>query len=414
MNRRSQSESENPTSGNATVDAPSVEEIVKLVENQLDPKRAARYRNGDRVGLCVTPIYEVVRVGTNTVPLALATGNRHAAVYVRVSMEQQVEDGYSIGDQIVRGIQVCLGHGEAFAVYSDAGLGGGLPYDDPELIRRLAEAKAEYYRDAFESILLGPYAPYTEQDKESARRYLQDKLVAELRDFNIDDQIDTDQFRAGMYRPALTVAMERLPRIHKFLAGDLSRIARSQYLLADICEKMDRHKVQIVGTIESLDYLQKRGLGERTLAFVLSVAAEQRLREVRRHSLRGIVAALQAGKPTGHLPHWLERDPEGRATLTNNGQEAQVIRKAADDLVSGKASLIQIARGLHESGVPTAGGGRSWSKRAVHFILKNESLVGVHRQFGIPWRILPPVLTQAEFDAVQTRMTARRGDFPVY
>jgi DNA invertase Pin-like site-specific DNA recombinase len=68
---------------------------------------------------------------------------RYFAIYVRVSTEGQVDDGYSIEDQIRRGIAYALQKGWAFRIFSDASLSGGLPINRASLIRDLAAIKAQ-------------------------------------------------------------------------------------------------------------------------------------------------------------------------------------------------------------------------------------------------------------------------------
>ena len=140
----------------------TIAQVIELALG-LDPRRALRYTNGDQARLCTTDVISsLIDEGGQTVPLQ-RIGGKYGARYVRVSTIGQAEDGYSAEDQIRRGVEYFLRHRQAFRIFSDASLSGGLPIYEPNLIRKLAIAKAARYEKVFISIFL--YEQYLRQNE---------------------------------------------------------------------------------------------------------------------------------------------------------------------------------------------------------------------------------------------------------
>src|SRR5947209_6124445 len=113
------------------MEALTVKQITQIGQ-ALDPQAAAGRINGSRKNLCTSPLITAIDDNGTIIPLQLIAG-KHAAIYVRVSTDIQVRrkgskdknslpDGYSVQDQIQRGISICKQRGWAFRIYSDAGM----------------------------------------------------------------------------------------------------------------------------------------------------------------------------------------------------------------------------------------------------------------------------------------------------
>ena len=181
-----------PAAGGLALDGLTME---RLIDHCLRMRPDEAARKGDST-LCVTPLITRLIVDGQVHVLALEQG-RWGALEVRVSSDpqrsalfQQIkeqlqnrehlqvtdappdpeavgggtgksrrrravkQDGYSEEEQIVRGIRHFVRAGQAFRIYSDAGVTGEYPNNDPALIRRLLDKKAVRYERIFRKTLL--------------------------------------------------------------------------------------------------------------------------------------------------------------------------------------------------------------------------------------------------------------------
>lgn len=335
------------TSGPPTV--PTLERITEISLG-LDPRRALRYSNGDQARLCTTDVFtHVVDQDGREIELHREAG-KYGAVYVRVSTVGQAEDGYSAEDQVRRGVEHFLRHRQAFRIFSDASLSGGLAINEPTLIRKLAISKAARYEKVFSGLFLYEHSRFTEEQRAGLRAYLEAQKAEILRGVNLDPELTVSQplldgFTAK-YRPALTLLFQSLRQVHTVAVSDLPRLCRSQLLFTELTERLGAHKVGVVGFIESLDYLTRDDLG--ITAFVLSKLAEMRLREVLSGTLRGLAALLATGRPHGLLPFWLERDEAGFARVVEG--RADTARRMVDLYLGGGLGHGTIAKQLQREG----------------------------------------------------------------
>ena len=384
---------------------------VAALALDLDPRRALRYTNGDQARLCTTDVFtSLIDESGSVVALSHAEG-RYGALYVRVSTLGQAEDGYSADDQIRRGIEYFLRRRQAFRIFSDASLSGGLAINEPSLIRKLALAKATRYEKVFTSLFLYEQSRYTETQRIGLRAYLETQREEILRGVNLDPDLVASQplvegFTAK-YRPALTLLFQSLRQIHTIAVSDLSRVCRSQMLFAELTERLSFHKVGIVGFIESLEYISQDDLG--ITAFVLSKMAEMKLREVLSGTLRGLAALLHTGRPHGLLPFWLFRDERGFAQIKPD--LLPMVRRLVDLYLHEGLGQATIAKQMQREGYPPPRSG-TWSVRYVAYTLASPALIGKQIVFGVEWSVLPPVISPQEWDAIQAKLHQRREDYP--
>lgn len=389
----------------------TINEVTALALD-LEPRRALRYTNGDQARLCTTDVFTCLIDERGDAVELSHVGGRYGALYVRVSTLGQAEDGYGADDQIRRGIEHFLRHRQAFRIFSDASLSGGLAINEPSLIRKLALAKAARYEKVFTSLFLYEHSRFNEAERSGLQAYLAAQKEEILRGVNLDpDLVDAQPLVEGFtakYRPALTLLFQSLRQVHTIAVSDLSRLCRSQMLFAELTERLSFHKVGVVGFIESLDYIAQDDLG--ITAFVLSKMAEMKLREVLSSTLRGLAALLQTGRPHGLLPFWLFRDEGGFARA--RPEIVPVVRRLVDLYLHQNLGHGMIAKQMQREGhaAPRSG---SWSVRYVAYALANPALIGKQVVFGVEWNVLPPVIAPAEWDAVQAKLHRRKEEYPM-
>ena len=389
----------------------TIAQIIEIALS-LDPRKAVRYTNGDQARLCTTDVFtQVTDEAGQAVSLDRENG-KYGALYIRVSTLGQAEDGYSADDQIRRGIEHFLRHRQAFRVFSDASLSGGLAINEPNLIRKLAITKANRYEKVFSSLFLYEHSRYTEGQRRGLRAYLEAQKSEILRGVNLDpDLTDAQPLLDGYtakFRPALTLLFQSLRQIHTVAISDLSRLCRSQMLFAELTERLSFHQVGVVGFIESLDYITQDDLG--ITAFVLSKVAEMKLREVLSGTLRGLAALLSTGRPHGLLPFWLYRDEDGFARI--NEARVPAVRRLVDLYLNHGLGHGTIAKQLQREGqVPPRSA--TWSVRYVGYTLASPALIGKQVVFGVEWDVLPPLVSQEEWERLEDKLAGRKTEFPL-
>ena len=113
--------------------------LIHYVKTQLNPNRARLHRNGQRARHCSTGIITNIKLDDGTVVnLDRRSDGRVGAVYVRVSKPKQADyknqgDSFSPDFQIWNCAMYFITRGEAFVVFTDAGLSGADPIDNPEI-----------------------------------------------------------------------------------------------------------------------------------------------------------------------------------------------------------------------------------------------------------------------------------------
>ena len=427
---------------------------------RLQPAEAAASGNSQ---LCVTPLVTRLIVDGQTHTLRLRNG-RHGAGYTRVSgniqraagseasktrkkikqrtSTQQVvdgaggtgvstkpvgsADGYSEEEQLLRQIRYFVREGLAFKIYSDCGLTGEYPTNDPRLIRRLLDGKAERYRKIFERTLLDETSLLrrTPEQITSMRAYLamrvatiKDGLVTDdeySRDANADEGAvgdgDAPKKRGRprkqvFFRQAFTQLWCDIEAdlIDATAVSDRSRLCRSADLESEFLVLLSTHGTKLVGLIEDLSTLDVSDPLKKGFAYLIASVNEYRLEETAGHSFRGLLQLLESGHPHGRPPWWLVRDAEGRAV--EMPEYTRYARRTAELYLSG-LGVSAIETKLHKEGVVV--GGQPLTTRMIRYVLESEAVTGIHWQFGLAWDVFPRLLPEETVEELRQRRQERR------
>lgn len=431
----------------------TLEQLVQLCVRLQPAEAAAR---GDSA-LCVTPLITHLIVDGKVVELHLKNG-RWGAGYTRVSGEVQraaesaagkpkrkaghrrstqqvvdgdaasdragkakgVADGYSEEEQITRQIRHFLRKGLAFKIYSDCGLTGEFPTNDPRLIRRLLEGKAARYRKIYERTLLDETSLLRRTPREiaSMRDYLE-RRVATIKDGLVTDNEFADDgdgpegARRGPGRPrnrvyfrqAFTQLWEDIPSdlVCEVAVSDRSRLCRSADLESEFLVLLSAHGTRLIGLIEDLSTLDVSDPLKKGFAYLIASVNEYRLEETAGHSFRGLLQLLESGHPHGRPPWWLVRDAEGRAV--EMPEYVRYARRVADLYLAG-LGVSAIETRLHQEGVVV--GGQPLTTRMIRYVLESDATSGVHWQFGRAWEIFPRLLPEETVAELRERRQSRR------
>jgi DNA invertase Pin-like site-specific DNA recombinase len=437
-----------------------IDEIVAI-----QSLRAYGYRGlAAALDLCASPVYtEYLKDGE---PQRLTfRGGKYGAGYARVSTIGQRDDGWSIRDQVARIVDFYLAKGEAFRVFVDDAMSGSLPTDDPALITRMYAASARRYEDAYTAVFLHDTSEF-KSEHPALERWLsvyvdamrrgeaapdgaavmdvdvtwregaeedrgngdvspaasgEDELSGSGEGLTADDKPHSRRGRARKrfgYRPALTELMKavREGRIHTLVLTDLSRLARSQSLSAQLTEELDAGDIEVIGLIEKLDWIKNyRDFGGRVSASVLTLVAEYRLREVCVGSIRGIAQALIGGRPHGTLPHWLARQEDGSVVVVEERAEAirRIVAYALEHETLGYEALATRFNADPERfPAPTTRSPKirrrgRWHWKVVKDTLLSLALIGVQERFGRRWNVLPALIDDETYNRLLRRAAER-------
>ena len=435
----------------------TLDQLVQMCV-RLQPVEAAATGNS---ALCVTPLITHLIVDGKVVDLRLKD-SRWGAGYTRVSGEvqraaesaegkpkrkaghrrstQQVvdgdaashrtgkargaPDGYSEEEQLTRQIRHFARAGLAFKIYSDCGLTGEYPTNDPRLIRRLLEGKAARYRKIYEWTLLDETSLLrrTPQEIASMRDYLE-RRVATIKDglvtdneYAADAALEGTGDQAGprgpgrprnrvYFRQALTQLWADIVAdlVYEVAVSDRSRLCRSADLESEFLVLLSAHGTRMVGLIEDLSTLDVSDPLRKGYAYLIASVNEYRLEETAGHSFRGLLQLLESGHPHGRPPWWLVRDADGRAVEML--EYARYARRVAELYLSG-LGVSAIETRLHQEGVVV--GGQPLTTRMIRYVLQNEAVEGRHRQFGLVWDVYPRLLPEETVEELRQRRQERR------
>jgi uncharacterized protein YozE (UPF0346 family)/DNA invertase Pin-like site-specific DNA recombinase len=430
----------------------TLEQLVQLCVRLQPAEAAAR---GDSA-LCVTPLITHLIVDSKVVELCLR-GGRWGAGYTRVSGEvqraaasadtkvvkkvrhrkstQQVvdgqgtgrpakaagaADGYSEEEQLTRQIRHFVRVGLAFKLYSDCGLTGEYPCNDPRLIKRLLSGKAARYKKIYERTLLDETSLLrrTPEEIASMHAYLA-RRVATIQDGLVtDDEFADDGETSGsrarspgrprnkvFFRQAFTQLWRDIEAdcVHEVAVSDRSRLCRSADLESEFLVILHLHKTRLVGLIEDLSTLDVSDPLRKGYAYLIASVNEYRLEETAGHSFRGLLQLLESGHPHGRPPWWLVRDAESKAV--EMPEYARYARRVAELFLAG-LGVAAITTRLHSEGILV--GGQPLTTRMVRYVLENEAVEGRHLQFGLVWDLYPRLLSEETVREIRERRLARR------
>lgn len=218
---------------------------------------------------------------------------------------------------------------------------------------------------------------YIEQDKE-------------LREFEIKEFCDDGWSGSGMDRPGMNQLLEEVKKnqVHCIIVKDLSRFSRDYIELGTYLNQI----LPFMGVrfIAIGDHYDSREHGGSTIG--LDTAFKTLLYDLYSKDLSVKVKASYENKCAsgeyvfGQTPLGYGKSREIKNQVIVNEEEAAVVRQIFSLACQGKSST-EIARLLHENGVPTArqmrgikpignNGYGTWSSKGVRSILKNRFYLG--------------------------------------
>ncbi|MDX1931750.1 MAG: recombinase family protein [Capsulimonadales bacterium] len=358
-------------------------ELVRAVQTLMRPKMALTRMNGDRAALCVLgPILAITDERTGEiVHLQPDERGRFGALVDRVSSDDQrfksryrpslaeameeiaertnatddKSEGLSLPDldteaeavdreeiaelaqgdprfseavQIGKGVELFVRTGQCFFVFCDAGLPGGWPHYDPDLIRRMAEKRARRY-ERFHRTAVEPW-PDQREATDEYRRMRVEKYFAGVEKLEEHfalipaERRDARPRSAPKYRPALTILVDHIAAFSTVAVTELTRLVRSVDIQIALGEIFERHGVSVVGTLEAFSLSAEDSM-EQLKVLLLGHLAEDYISRLTRQVIMGQVAALQQGM-LYKLPRWLKRDGRGRVVADVRWME--VVRDA--------------------------------------------------------------------------------------
>ncbi len=434
---------------------------------RLQPEQAAQEKNS---ALCVTPLITRLIVDGEVVELKLLDG-RWGAGYPRVSDEIQraaasmetkrkgrkqaargrmgqvasdedngdndgesgsaedktvgrrrlsQPDGFSEEEQLLRQIRHFVRHKHAFKIYTDCGVTGEYPTDDPPLIARLLDAKAKRYRKIYERTLLDETSLLHRTDEEivSMRAYLANRTASILRGVP-DDHSDVPNYdevtgvtgvsdgqstqrgrprRAVYFRQAFTQLWRDIEHghVHAVAVSDRSRLCRAADLETEFLQLLDKKNTRLIGLIEDLSSLDVSDPLRRGLTYLIASVNEYRLEETAGHSFRGTLQLLESGHPCARIPWWMVRDRNGYARLVP--ERAELLRRIVAMSLSGMG-LTAISRRLYEEGVQVPG--ITLGTSTLAHALASDALIGIQNFYGLSWSVYPPVIDAATYEELR-------------
>jgi len=174
----------------------------------------------------------------------------------------------------------------------------------------------------------------------------------------------------------------------------------------------------------------------RLLQSVRGFVAEMESLKFKERSQRGIRARVEAGRPLPgqKAPFGYRWADDAKTRYELDPIEAPIARQIFDDILAGR-SFRSIANDLTLSGIPTPSGrANQWEVATLHYMLKHPIYTGrvvafrtrTQRNQGktrsvitpesnwiaLPEHVAPRLITEAEYNAIQTRLAHNRAVAP--
>jgi site-specific DNA recombinase len=236
----------------------------------------------------------------------------------------------------------------------------------------------------------------------------------------------TDDRRPEFQR-MMDAAAARPPMFDVILVHSFSRFFRDQFQLEFYVRHLAKNGVRLISITQDL--------GDDPMSVmmrqIMALFDEYQSKENAKHTLRAMRENARQGYWNGSRPPFGYRvvAAEQRGTRTKKRLDVDALQAEHVRLMfrlvrvgdgdRGPLGTRQLAGYLNERGVGTATGGR-WGLGMVHQILTRTTYVGLHRFNVYSWRkklekpddevvetIVPPIIEQDEFDAVQALLRSR-------
>jgi site-specific DNA recombinase len=232
-------------------------------------------------------------------------------------------------------------------------------------------------------------------------------------------------------RPRLSALRERVRAgdIDIILCYALDRLSRKQTHVAIVAEECEQAGAKLAFVTEDFE----EGPVGTFIRSAKAFAAELEREKIKERTRRGVRARAESGKPLpGPRPaygyRWKDDKKSGLEVHEENAARVRWIYES----VLGGSSLRAVTLTLNRDGVPTPAGGAAWSFGTVHKILNNPTYTGtmwafrwkaermkggwismeerpISERIAMPEGVVPPLVSDAEFEAVKVRLAANRA-----
>ncbi|NGO76172.1 recombinase family protein [Streptomyces sp. YC504] len=271
----------------------------------------------------------------------------------------------------------------------------------------------------------------TERTTSVERQIAHAQALAAQRQWTVAD-VYSDEGVSGALdpddRPQMSVMLSRLGLYDAIVFYRIDRLARSTVAFADLMQRCQEAGVALVSVTEPMDLSTPMG---RAMAEIIAVFARLERDMIKERSMDARRSLLEVGKFVGgRFPYGLTPVPhesgKGRI-LVRDEEAAPILRRMASMIIDG-SSATQVAKWLNDQGVQTSRqrgataktkpADTYWRGNAVRAVLRNPQLIGQRRlpdgrtetgPDGMPLQVWEPVLTLAEWDAVQGALDALNG-----
>jgi len=202
------------------------------------------------------------------------------------------------------------------------------------------------------------------------------------RDGQVVRDPDTGESVTRVFRPGWQSVISDLKtrRVNAILAEDLDRVVRDPRDLEDLIDACERTRASARSISGSLTLTDGGTDSEITMARNMVAYANKSSRDTarrvreKREALNGL--SYQGGpRPYGYV-HAQDTEKYHR-TLIMVPDEAEILRRAADDILNRGISLNAISRDLRQRGVPTAKGDTEWSSVSLKKVLTKPAVAGL-------------------------------------
>ena len=168
------------------------------------------------------------------------------------------------------------------------------------------------------------------------------------------------------------------------LAEDLDRVCRDPRDLEDLIDACDQHHASARSLSGSLTFTDGGTDAEITMARMMVTMANKSSRDTARRVADSRERLAGKSWHGGQRPFGYQYDPDApryHKTLTIIPAEAEVITRAAEDILVRKVSLRALARDLRDRGVPTVTGA-PWAASTLKDILVKPTVAGLVKKDG--------------------------------
>ncbi|MFC1972379.1 recombinase family protein [Chloroflexota bacterium] len=217
----------------------------------------------------------------------------------------------------------------------------------------------------------------------------------------------------SLNRPKLDQLRERIrdKQVDAVIAYTLDRLSRDPVHFIILQEEIQKAGAELILVTEDID---SSDMG-RLITHIRGFAAKLEAQKIRERTARGMRERLKSGKLFGGRATklygytYIPGKGEGQGIRVINESEARWVKDIFAWYVKESLSIYSITLRLRELSVPAPGGNITWSKAAVHDLLRNPAYTGktMYNDIEIPG-VTPPIINEDTFLRVQTRFKQNR------